>query len=635
VFRNTATIVLGSCAALGAALAPARPAGAATWYVSPAGTADTGCTTRANPCSLTSAAAGAAAGDTVVLMDGVYKQALWPQNSGTASAWITFQADDCATPIIEGAGAGPTVDMTDDVGVYSKAAEYVRFVGLVSRGWNEGFGNGWTGGVDAGVTSNGHWEIDDCISYSNGRTGFTFFSASDFHLKNSISAHNGSSTVASWSSGVTLYDATGTLLLEGNVSFENTDQQNHTDGSGFIADESSSNATFVNNVAFGNSGSCLRLTKSSGTKFVNNSCYRNSQFGSMATGPSNPGELYFTNAGVTVQGVTFMNNAIVGTGQAPAGSQPVQNMPTSGWSNNVVTTGTPTFFTAPTGTNPSFAPAANDTMLTGKGGTGSTVPANDIGLDPKCIVKRTPVMVGQVARVSTWQYDVDIDYIKSIGGVAKCFNPRTRSGTPDIGAYRAGTVTTVTPGSCVAPPGTGTGGSGGGSGGTGGRGGAGGGAGTGGRGGAGGSAGAGGRGGAGGAAGVGGGSGSGGATGVGTAGVGGGAAGTGPSGGGGIGGGGGAAAGGSAGSLGGSSGPGGTQGGGGASVAGNGGSTAAGRGGAGGSTGGRALPPDDNGPAGCGCDVSRSPRGARWIAAFALLAIGAGAARRRRRAPGR
>ena len=79
-------------------------------------------------------------------------------------------------------------------------------------------------------------------------------------------------------------------------------------------------------------------------------------------------------------------------------------------------------------------------MLTGKGGTGSAVPATDIGLDPKCIVKRTPVMVGQVARVSTWQYDVDIDYIKSIGGVAKCFNAKTRSGTPDVGAYRAGAV---------------------------------------------------------------------------------------------------------------------------------------------------------------------------------------------------
>ena len=615
-------VIVGWCGAIAAALAVARPASAATWYVSPTGTATAGCDTRANPCSLASAASGAVAGDNVVLMDGVYKQqSLLPQSSGTASAPITFRADDCATPIIEGAGVSPDMDVTDDVGVYSKTAEYIHFVGLVSRGWNEGFANGWVGGADAGAVSNGHWEIDSCISYSNGRTGFTFFSAPDFHLKNSISAHNGSSTAASWSSGITLYDATGTLLVEGNVSFENSDQQKHTDGSGFIADEGSNNATFVNNLAFGNSGSCLRLTKSSGTRFANNTCYRNSQFGSQATGPSNPGELYFTNAGVTVQGVTFMNNAIVGTGQAPAGSQPIQNMPTSGWSNNVVTTGMPTFFTAPTGTNPSFVPAANDTMLTGKGGTGSAVPTTDIGVDPKCIVKRTPVMVGQVARVSTWQYDVDIDYIKSIGGVAKCFNAKTRSGTPDIGAYRAGAITTVMPGSCVPPTITGTGGSGGaGGGGSGG-------------------GGSGGRGGTGGAAGTGG-AGVGGAAGTGAGGKGGGAAGTG-----GVAG---SGSGGIAGSIGGSTGTGGTTGGAGSPTAGSGGGPGAGgsgggatgtggagtggSGGNGGSSGGSATGSGGSAPAGgCSCRVSQSRSDSRPMTALALLTVAAGVIRRRRR----
>jgi len=609
-----------------------RPAIAATLYVSPAGTATTGCDTRATPCSLTAAATAAVAGDTVVLMDGVYKTALVPQNSGTASAVITFKADDCATPIIEGMGVPPDMSMDDDVGVYSATAEYVRFVGLVSRGWNEGFGNGWAGGTDSTDVSNGHWEIESCIAYSNGRTGFTFFSAGNFHLKNSISAHNGSSTVASWSSGVTLFEATGTNLIEGTVSFENTDQQKHTDGSGFIADENSSNATFVNNLAFGNSGSCLRLTKSSGTKFVNNTCYRNSQFGSQATGPTNPGELYFTNAGVTIQGVTFMNNVIVGTGQAPAGSQPIQNMPTSGWSNNVVTTGTPTFFTAPTGTNPSFVPASNDTMLTGKGGTGSAVPTTDIGLDPKCLVKRTPVMVGQVARVSTWQYDVDIDYIKSIGGVAKCFNPKTRSGTPDVGAYRAGTVTTATPGSCVPPTTTGTGGSGG-NGGAGGRGGAGGS-----------SGGAGGRGGTSGTAGAGGG-GTGGSTSAGAAGMGGGAtAGTGASGTGGItagtggtpnAGSGGGGSGGHGGATGGGTGSAGVSGGAGASATGSGGvpvTTGTGGGPATTGSGGSTTPPGSDDTAGCSCRVTQSRGGSGLLSAFGLLAIAAAINRRRRRA---
>src|SRR5262245_19325630 len=203
------------------------------WYVSPTGTAESGCDTRATPCSLTAAATAAVAGDTVVLMDGVYKTPLWPQNSGTASAWITFRADECATPIIEGQGLGPDMSVVDDVGVYSKTAEYVRFVGLVSRGWNEGFGNGWADGTSSTAVSNGHWEIESCVAYSNGRTGFTFFSASSFHLKNSISAHNGSSNVSSWSSGVTLFEATGTNLIESTISFENTDNERHTDGSGF------------------------------------------------------------------------------------------------------------------------------------------------------------------------------------------------------------------------------------------------------------------------------------------------------------------------------------------------------------------------------------------------------------------
>jgi glycine cleavage system aminomethyltransferase T len=53
------------------------------------------------------------AGDTVVLMDGVYDRSLYVVNSGTADAWITFEADQCATPIVQGPGVGPTVDQQD------------------------------------------------------------------------------------------------------------------------------------------------------------------------------------------------------------------------------------------------------------------------------------------------------------------------------------------------------------------------------------------------------------------------------------------------------------------------------------------------------------------------------------------
>jgi MYXO-CTERM domain-containing protein len=157
-----------------------------------------------------------------------------------------------------------------------------------------------------------------------------------------------------------------------------------------------------------------------------------------------------------------MNNVIVGTGQAPAGSQPVlPGVPGTGFTNSVVTTGNPAFFSDVAGTTMNFVPAASATDLLGKGATGAAVPMTDIGFDPKCIVKRSPIMVGEVAKGSWWQYDVDIDYIKSIGGVAKCFNPAMRSGAPDIGAYKAGAVTTVAPGSCIPPAPEPVGGSGG------------------------------------------------------------------------------------------------------------------------------------------------------------------------------
>jgi MYXO-CTERM domain-containing protein len=438
-----------------AVLALTRVAGATTWYVSPTGTATTGCTTRSTPCDLTDAAAGAMAGDTVILMDGVYKTQLVVANSGTSSAWITFQADSCATPIIQGPGVGPT-DTNQDTGVGSSTATYVRFVGIVSTGWSAGFANGWTG-TDT-TTSNGNFEYDDCIADFNGRTGITFFSASGIKVKNCIVAHNGSSTAESWSSGVTLYEAkggAGASTIEGNVSFENMDGQNHTDGSGFIIDEYSDGATFINNIAFRNAGSCLRLTKSMNCKFINNTCYHNAQ-DTQDTGPSNPGEVYFTkdSSNSTTTGTSFLNNVFVATGTGP-GAAAIYNQPTAGWSNNQTSTGSVSFFTAPDGTNPDFT-LASASALVGKGGSGSGVPGNDIGFDPKCITKKTPTPPGTMAKGSWWQYSVDLAYIQSIGGVAGCFHSKNRSGTPDIGAYANGTVTKA--GTCTPPPPPGTGG---------------------------------------------------------------------------------------------------------------------------------------------------------------------------------
>jgi MYXO-CTERM domain-containing protein len=444
------TTVLGST--LVASWLVALPASAATWYVSPIGTNTSGCVSRDATCSLDSAAHGAVAGDTVILMDGLYKTRLYVTNSGTASAWITFKADECSTPIIEGPGVAPDAD-DKETGVGSATATYLRFDGIVSRGWNTGFGNGWTGNQTP--DSNGYWEIQNCIGDMNGRTGFTFFSAPGVSLKRSISAHNGSSTLHSWSSGVTLY-ASPEGVIEGNVSFENMDAQKHTDGSGFIADRSSHRARFVNNLGFRNGGSCLRLTLSEGVTFINNTCYHDAQdVDSM--GPNDPNEVYFSNAPSvmsTITDISFSNNALVALGTV-AGMKATNYTPTSGWSNNVTAVGAVTLFTGAEATSPDFTIAANEASLVGMGAA-MGAPTTDLGFDPKCVVKRAPTMIGMMAKGSWWEHSIDYEYIKSIGGVAKCFNPKARAGTPDIGGYANGPVTTAMANTCTpATPGTG------------------------------------------------------------------------------------------------------------------------------------------------------------------------------------
>src|SRR5690348_4719903 len=94
----------GSLLALFLVSAAAR---ATVYYVSPTGpgTGTPDCT-HDSPCALSYGAATAAAGDTVVLLDGTYaNRPLTPAKSGTASAWITFQADPGAVPILDGSSA--------------------------------------------------------------------------------------------------------------------------------------------------------------------------------------------------------------------------------------------------------------------------------------------------------------------------------------------------------------------------------------------------------------------------------------------------------------------------------------------------------------------------------------------------
>lgn len=424
---------LGLALGLGASLAALTSvAHAATYYVAPTGDGQE--CTRVAPCALNLAAEVAVAGDTVVLMDGVYNQGLAPQNSGTPDAWITFQADECALPILEGEGESAVPDADGNVpsGVWSSTGSYLRFVGIVSRYWDSGFANGWTG--DIADNSNGHWEIINCIGDGNGRTGMGMYSASGFTVRESIAAHNGGNPTGSWSSGIQLFSVYGTPddnSIERNVSFENYDAEKNNDGSGFIVDQETQGASFINNIGFRNGGSCMRLTLSHNTRMSHFSCFHNAQ-NPLANSPTDPGEFYWTDQGS--RDTTTLSNTIAAASGSETDAEALVFPPESGLSNNLtLDSGATPFFTDPEGVNPDFRPPSTaSAQVENLGAAGVAGAEVDIGFDPKCIIKESPNAPYQQ---EWWNYSVDYDYIRSIGGVAQCFHPKPRTGGADLGAY--------------------------------------------------------------------------------------------------------------------------------------------------------------------------------------------------------
>src|SRR3569623_866691 len=374
---------LAGAALLGARVA-ASSARATSYYVAPNGTGST--CSQASPCPLTTGAAKTVAGDTVFLAGGAYGGPFTIPNSGTASAWITYQAVDGALPIFDGPGNDTAV-----TGVGSSPATYIRLVGLVARNRSSGFANGWKG--SGHTDSNGNWQFINCIADQNNANGIAFRSATSVLVQECIIAHSGSSTDHSWSRGVDLYGAQGTPadnIVQRNVSFENADKQQHTAGSGYIVDDIGTGASFINNIGFRNGGSCIRLTTSSNTHIINNSCYGDGLDVS-DTGPSSPGEIFFS-GGATQPGVVLVNNLAVATGSAQD-SMAIFGAPTQHVSNNYTNiSGAVDFWTDAAGMHPDFHLKTSSTATASiiDKGTTANAPAEDIGFDAKCITKMSP-----------------------------------------------------------------------------------------------------------------------------------------------------------------------------------------------------------------------------------------------------
>lgn len=410
------------CSTLLAALAAGPGARAATYYYGPGGSSGAACTQSA-PCAIDYNMSGKSfqPGDTIYLLGGTYPgQYIRNGASGNSGAWITFKAVDGQLPILDGGGGV-------GCGVEPNAAvQYVRFDGIASRNWqSSGFSNGWN-------NPSSHIEFINGIADGNGINGIAFYKATGVLIQQNLVAHNGN-LQPSWSSGVNLYTAGGTYqdnIISSNVSFENIDiSSHHSDGSGFILDQGSSGALFENNIGFRNGGSCIRLTTSGGSHVINNTCYHDGLEPSDAQGaPNNPGEIYYSDA-ASKSGTVFQNNLAAASGYNNTQNAFGGQVPTQTTNYAVNANAATPFFVDPAGTNPDFHLTSSATANVVDKGTASGAPAKDIGFDPKCIKKGSP------GGASWWSYTIDYTTIASLGGVARCFNPATRSSIPDIGAY--------------------------------------------------------------------------------------------------------------------------------------------------------------------------------------------------------
>jgi MYXO-CTERM domain-containing protein len=162
---------------------------------------------------------------------------------------------------------------------------------------------------------------------------------------------------------------------------------------------------------------------------VNNTCYHDGLEPSDAQGlPASPGEIYYSNP-TAESGAVFQNNLAAASGYNNSQTAFGGQVPTQTTNYAVNANAAAPFFVDPAGANPNFHLTSSATANIVDKGTASGAPTQDIGFDAKCIKSGSP------GGASWWSYTIDYTYIAGIGGVAKCFNPATRSSSPDIGAY--------------------------------------------------------------------------------------------------------------------------------------------------------------------------------------------------------
>jgi len=392
-----------------------------TRYVAPNGRASQA-GSKDSPWDLATAASNAKAGDVVELADGVYAgQFLCLSRSGTAVRPITFRAADGAVPVLEGGPGNARAGIDASTVVHDIVLE-----GLWLRQWRySGVAISWSHHGASGIT------VRHCVADDNQQAGISLYWARRITIEENISSRNGWGP-DSWSScNFDIFAPQGgDNAIRGNVAFHGIDTSAaSSDGNGFILDLSidKGSALFENNLGFLNGGACISVTDSRGARLVNNTCFHNAQ--------RTAAEFEFDDTcravveGIPVNGndyvlhdALFANNVAVGdTGKRTFAKHTCKAKSTawvtSAVQGNIFVTGDGTAEFADPGARDFRLKA--DSSLVGQAPSIGT-PARDIGFDPRCIKAQS------AQRYPFWTNAPDETYIRSIGGIAKCWSPVAR-----------------------------------------------------------------------------------------------------------------------------------------------------------------------------------------------------------------
>jgi hypothetical protein len=399
------------------------------FYVGPAATG-TGDGSLGNPWNIDQALKLAGPGDTVLFLDGVYRQPLLFTRSGEQDAPIVFRAAPGALPVLDGDGVGNRPGMTSLAVVHDLVVE-----GFFVRNWRyAGIGFTWDHHGCKNIT------IRHCVADSNQLAGIGAYFAEGITIEHNIASRNGWGP-ESWTSNFTIYTIGGTNnVVRGNVAFHGIDTSSHqSDGNGFILDVSTNagNALFENNLAFLNGGAGFASTDSSGARFVGNTSFHNGQailklaeFAFVDTcrdeSPIN-GQRYALNNVVLRNNVGVAQSGRLAETRYSCGDKNPTFLNSDLRNNHFATGDASGLFSNAAALD--FRPTMGSALQGTADATGTL--NQDLGFDPKCIKPES----GQ--RYTWWRFAPDEAYIRSIGGVAACFSPisRPRGDGQEIGAY--------------------------------------------------------------------------------------------------------------------------------------------------------------------------------------------------------